>query len=62
MSDHSIYCPQCMRQTPHVKARAGMIMCMVCRHERLWNTTGWLGVPTSGPPFSKPPFSKEHPG
>jgi hypothetical protein len=41
MSDHSIYCPQCMRQTAHVKARAGMIMCMICRHERIWNTTGW---------------------
>jgi len=22
-------------------ARAGMIMCVICRHERLWNTTGW---------------------
>jgi hypothetical protein len=41
MSDHSLYCPQCLRQTPHVKARAGVIMCMICRHERPWNTTGW---------------------
>jgi hypothetical protein len=30
-----------MRQTVHVKARAGIIMCVICRHERPWNTTGW---------------------
>lgn len=41
MSDQSVYCPVCTRQTPHVKARASVIMCLICRHERPWNTTGW---------------------
>lgn len=43
MSGQSIYCQGCMRETPHIKARAGVIMCIVCRRERIWNTTGWNG-------------------
>lgn len=41
MSEHSVFCPVCRRDTAHVKAQAGIIMCLICRHERPWNTTGW---------------------
>jgi hypothetical protein len=41
MDEHVIFCPKCLRETAHAKARAGVIMCVICRHERPWNTTGW---------------------
>jgi hypothetical protein len=41
MADQTLYCTACMRDTLHVKARAGTIMCTICRTQRPWNTTGW---------------------
>jgi hypothetical protein len=41
MDGQSIYCQVCLRDTAHVKARAGVIMCVICRQQRPWNTTGW---------------------
>ena len=41
MSDQTIFCNVCMKQTPHVKSGASTIMCSICRTQRPWNTTGW---------------------
>jgi ribosomal protein L37AE/L43A len=37
----TIFCPRCRQDTPPVRAKAGVIMCTICRHQRPWNTTGW---------------------
>jgi hypothetical protein len=50
LSIQTIFCPQCRQDMPHVRARAGIIMCTICRWQRPWNTTGWaegsLAVPS----------------
>jgi hypothetical protein len=48
MANQEIYCPVCHRRTHHIKARAAVIMCTICRTERPANTTGWRdGTPAS---------------
>jgi hypothetical protein len=40
LSIQTMMCPRCVQNTPHTRARAGIIMCTICRHQRPWNTTG----------------------
>lgn len=45
MSHGDLYCPACMKNTPHIKVNGTTLKCMICGRERMGSTVGSQGTP-----------------